>query len=540
MYAQKTVGLLTYDDTAFQPGYNLMFPHNQSSVYLLDNCGRVVNSWEQPSDRRPGNSVELMENGDIIFASRPADFSADRIWAGGGGMYVARHTWDNIPVWEYALNDSMNRLHHDIVVMPNGNVLAIAWEVIEIAGMLQAGRDTAAIPTTELWPDWILELEPDGNGGANIVWEWHAWDHLIQDFDANGDNFGVVADHPERIDVNYYDSSPAIEDWHHSNAIDYNPTLDQIALSVPAFNEIWIIDHSTTTAEAAGTTGGNSGRGGDLLYRWGNPAAYQMGDSTTQQLFFQHDVQWIDDHLDSTVADFGKIGVFNNRVGSDFSTVNIINQPWDASTSSYTMSSGVFLPTGFDWTYSTTPPQDMWSTGLSGLQRLPNGNTLILIGRFGRAIEITPNENIVWEYKQPLVQGNAASQGDTLNVNQNLTFRMDRYMPDYPAFANRTLVSGDYLEVNPDTTICTLPVVAADDVVERAVTMYPNPTTGWLSLQRETGRPATVEVYDVVGHRVRQAEISGLNPKIDLRGLQRGIYFVRLDQTSVGKVMVSE
>lgn len=59
------------------------------------------------------------------------------------------------------------------------------------------------------------------------------------------------------------------------NGIDYNPVLDQIALSTHNLNEWYIIDHSTTTAEAATSSGGNSGKGGDLLYRWGNPAAYQ-------------------------------------------------------------------------------------------------------------------------------------------------------------------------------------------------------------------------------------------------------------------------
>ena len=54
-FAQNTVGLLSYDpDKAFD-GYNLMFPHNQPNVYLLDNCGEIVHVWEDSADFRPVN-----------------------------------------------------------------------------------------------------------------------------------------------------------------------------------------------------------------------------------------------------------------------------------------------------------------------------------------------------------------------------------------------------------------------------------------------------------------------------------------------------
>src|SRR5690606_15913622 len=105
------------------------------------------------------------------------------------------------------------------------------------------------------------------------------------------------------------------------NAIDYNPQLDQIMISTREFSELWIIDHSTTTAEAAGHTGGRSGKGGDILYRYGNPAAYNRGTRADQKFFYQHDAQWIEPGLPGA----GNILVFNNgwnRVdGSSFSSV---------------------------------------------------------------------------------------------------------------------------------------------------------------------------------------------------------------------------
>jgi hypothetical protein len=81
------------------------------------------------------------------------------------------------------------------------------------------------------------------------------------------------------------------------NSVSYNAKLDQILISVRSFNEFWIIDHSVTTKEAAGHTGGRSGKGGDLLYRWGNPSAYRAGKTSDQKLFAQHDAHWIPEGL---------------------------------------------------------------------------------------------------------------------------------------------------------------------------------------------------------------------------------------------------
>ncbi len=151
----------------------------------------------------------------------------------------------------------------------------VAWEYKSAEEAIAAGRDPRLLTQGALWPDTLIEVEPVGSGGAKIVWEWRAWDHLIQDFDPSRDTFGDVAGNPQLIDLNFARDGAA--DWMHLNGIDYHPELDQIVVGSPFLNEIWIIDHSTTTAEAAGHTGGRSGRGGDLLYRHGNPQAYRAG-----------------------------------------------------------------------------------------------------------------------------------------------------------------------------------------------------------------------------------------------------------------------
>ena len=120
--------------------------------------------------------------------------------------------------------------------------------------MLQPGGDG------NIEPDGVVEIQPIYPNGGQIVWQWHVWDHLVQNYDSTKNNYGTPAAHPELIDPNaaYPKAIPAF--WNHMNSIEYNADLDQIMLSVRGQSEFWIIDHSTTTAQAAGHTGGRTAK----------------------------------------------------------------------------------------------------------------------------------------------------------------------------------------------------------------------------------------------------------------------------------------
>src|SRR5207302_100486 len=65
-----------------------------------------------------------------------------------------------------------------------------------------AGRKPGTV-RGQFLPDCILEIKPTGKTTGEIVWEWHVWDHLIQDIDKTKPNYGEIAEHPELIDINY-------------------------------------------------------------------------------------------------------------------------------------------------------------------------------------------------------------------------------------------------------------------------------------------------------------------------------------------------
>ncbi len=365
-------------------GYTLFNPNGSNTTYLIDMDGNTVHTWL--NSRSGGYSVYLLENGNLL---RPAKAAGAQLQGGGSAGLVQEIDWDGNVVWEFEYSGSKYLTHHDIEPMPNGNILLIAWEVKTGAEAAAAGRNQ----NSEFWPGHIIEVEPSGSSGGNIVWAWHSWDHLIQDYDSSKANYGIVANHPELLDINFTSggSGPRqSNEFLHLNGISYNPVLDQVVISSHFTDEFYVIDHSTTTEEAAGHTGGNSGKGGDILYRWGNPQNYRASGSKYFDVL--HCSVWIPYDLPGG----GNIMAFNNGEGQHSSTIVEIKPPVDGNgTFSYT-SGSAYNPSEPEWSY--TEGTGFYSNHLGSCQRLPNGNTLIAESTEGYLFEVSESGSKVWVY----------------------------------------------------------------------------------------------------------------------------------------------
>jgi hypothetical protein len=373
-------------------GQILFAPMDSTTTYLIDRNGTVNHTW--PSAYLPGEGVWWMGDGTILRTIKD-DLSGH----GGTGGGIQEIQWDGTLLWDYRCNTNGNLSHHDAKSLPNGDVLLIVWETKTRDEAIAVGRNPDHLLGDTFIPDKIIEVKPTGPTRGTVVWEWHVWDHLIQDYDSSKANYGVVGDHPELVDINY-GSLAWVTDWMHTNSVDYNQSFDQIMISVHNFNEIWVIDHSTTSEEAAGHTGGRSGKGGDLLYRWGNPLAYQRGASSDQKLFFQHDATWIK----SGCPGAGGILIFNNgfnRPDGYYSTVDEITPPVNNDGEYYLAPGAAYGPPTETWTYIANPPTSFYSSFLSGAQRISNGDTLICNGEHGKFFEVTPQGDTIWEYTNP-------------------------------------------------------------------------------------------------------------------------------------------
>ncbi|MFO0970606.1 MAG: aryl-sulfate sulfotransferase [Gemmataceae bacterium] len=465
------------DARAFK-GYTLIAPLTSKKTHLIDMEGRIVHTWD--SDCTPALVPYLLDNGNLL---RPGT-TKESIRSPGMGGRVQEFTWDGKLVWDFTFTGKNQHPHHDITLLPNGNILMIISDRKTAPEAAVAGRRLDLVREV-LNADAIIEVKKTGPTSGEIVWEWHSWDHLVQDHDKKKANFDKISLRPERIDVNYAsgvfgaggkklskdtleklrglgyiggaDSKPdpktpeknlpinLFSDWTHFNCVAYNAELDQIMISVHAFSEIWVIDHSTTSAEAAGSKGGKYGKGGDLLYRWGNPNAYRAGTNADRRLFHQHNAHWIPKGMPGA----GSVLIFNNgfrRGDGAYSTVEEISLPMNKS-GSYDRTPGApYGPDTSAWSYAAPKKSDFYSAFISGAERLPNGNTLICSGMDGTVFEVTRDKEMVWKFVSPTKSAFDLVAGLFGGFQSKGLFRSYRYGVDHPAFKGRSLTPGKKIE----------------------------------------------------------------------------------------------
>ena len=434
-------------------GYTLFSPlPNQNSsgifnTFLIDNNKNVINQWSH--DCKPVTISYLLPDSSIVIPCTQDEVDG----LGGNGLAggrILKLSWEGEVLWDDIFAENNFQPHHDIEPLPNGNILFITYERKTLAEALLLGRENI---NNEIWPSYIIELEQIGVDSSQIVWEWHLWDHTVQNINPELSNYGSIEDNPGKLNINLGSlggGGGASGDWIHLNSIDYNESLDLIAISSRKMNEFYFIDHSTTTQEAASNSGGNFNVGGNFVYRWGNPQNYNRGTQLDQILISQHSVNWIDESFPGG----GDIILYNNRIAEEGSEILQINVPVDDF--HYEIDQiQAHEPNIPHWTYGDG---NFFSPIQSGAFRLQNGNTLISIGDRAEFFEIDSNGNIIWEYEF------SGPSGQTFNGK---IARAQKYHPSYFNIINQ----GD---LNSDEIIDILDVILALDIVLNQSSFHQN------------------------------------------------------------------
>lgn len=481
------------EDSAAFPGFTLVAPISSKRIHLLDMAGQEVHHWD--STEKSGESCYLTDRGTLLRCREVADHPTFQD-AGGFGGGIFEYGPKGELLWEFLWDNERGLQHHDIEELPNGNVLFVAWDRNTREDALAAGRDPELLEGAEWWSGAIYEVRPTRPVGGEIVWSWHSRDHLIQNYDRDLVGYGDPSAHPGRIDINgerdpeapdkkekakldaqmkatgYAGGDDPVDepaddavadadagdandpadpespvepeeseaekakkaedkarkdrvrdaDWTHFNAVAYNAELDQIVVSSRRFDEVWIIDHDCTEAEAAGPAG-------DLIYRFGNAFAYGMGQWSERRFLGQHNVQWIP----KGQLGEGNLIVFNN--GSRPRPWSSIVEWWaprDEHGRYVRLEGQPFGPSQYEWSYQAKDVESFHAPFISGVQRLPNGNTLLCDGPGGEVFEVTQEGKTVWEWKNDLEPHGIDPDAEQEERMRYALFRVTRYGADSP------------------------------------------------------------------------------------------------------------
>ncbi|MCB4799281.1 arylsulfotransferase family protein [Neotamlana laminarinivorans] len=355
------------DDSDYDTStYILVVDQTGQGADIIDHDGDILFSWD--FDDAIGNDASLLSDGSMIVCLKANDAA---ITFGGYGGKFQKINADQTTDWEVSYSTTTQTAHHDVEYLSNGNIIFPVWEELTASDAAEQGFSGSQ----DIYPEAIVEMNPLTQ---EIVWEWHATDHLIQDYDSTKLNYGSVEENPNKIDINY-NSSQDNGDIMHANGITVDEDNDIIYVTINNYSEVWVIDHSTTTAEAATSSGGNYNLGGDLIYRFGNPLTYDnIGDVTLNDVHYPN------------LLDTGNMLVFSNNIYDNQSAVfeYELNPP-------YQLVSGTNNEPELVWSFTDS---ELYSAGLGGAVRTPNGNTLIAEGRDGTVWEVSNNGEVLWKY----------------------------------------------------------------------------------------------------------------------------------------------
>ena len=382
-------------------GFTLFTPspptaYEETNTYLVNNDSEIIHQWSHPS--RCASTPYLMPDSTLYY---PCLITNNYMQIAAAGGRILKYSWDGEIIWDYTWSGMDFIQHHDIEPLPNGNLLILSNERKSMQDAIDRGRINIE---GEIWPDMIVEVRPEGLYGGTVVWKWHFWDHLVQNIDSTKINYGNIQENYGKLDINTAEiqgigpTGQYSGDWLHANSIHYNQIYDQIVISCRRTNEFYIIDHSTTTEEAAGSSGGNSGRGGDFLYRYGNPQNYGRGDSTNMVLTAQHSVNWIPEGY----LGENNILIFNNNFTPFVSNLDAtssvieITPPINLEYNYEINELEPFGPEEFTWYYNGDENFNFLSVIQGGAFRLSNGNTLVTTFGNPTIFEVNQEGQVEW------------------------------------------------------------------------------------------------------------------------------------------------
>lgn len=241
----------------------LYAPRYSEETVLLDAKGNEAHVWTSGA---PGvQSARLNADGSILRLAKvpsvPQTFASARIEGGR----LQRFSWDGRLLWDFPAATDDFIAYGDAITLPNGNVLTAVLEFKSREECEKAGRDPSLLTEQGMFVPGLMEFRPKDKHAGFIEWKWSLWDHLYQSRHPALANYQASGRKAGRADLGLLPNAKGPK-WLIPKEIDYLPGEDLILVNMAGSGELWVIDHGTTTAEAAGETDGRRNGVGSLAH----------------------------------------------------------------------------------------------------------------------------------------------------------------------------------------------------------------------------------------------------------------------------------
>ena len=384
-------GTTIYDPDRAWNGFTVLSPLQTQAVVVIDMNGTVVKRWDG-FNNSAGGPARVLPGGIVVAASGAnpprqeslelvqRNFAGDVLWRFAKGEEIK--TREGTTVWSA-------RQHHDWQreSLPAGYYSPEATPTVDSGNTLilaHTNRSQPNVADVLLEDDRIIEVSWNGD----VLWQWLAGDHI--------DELGFAPDARKVIkEAAAVNKGRGSFDWLHVNSATYvgpNKWFDQGDARFAPNNVIISSREASIIAII--------GRNGSIVWRMGPDFSASKELRAIRQIIGQHHAHIIPKGLPGA----GNLLVFDNGGSSGYGFASPIAPEGRGAFQRATSRVLEINPVTLElvWSYQNAR---FFSTNISGAQRLPNGNTLITAGAGGRMFEVTPKNEIVWEYMYPQFAG---------------------------------------------------------------------------------------------------------------------------------------
>ena len=403
VFALTSVTLLTYPSifptgtTIYDPekawsGYTVFGAPEKLGAVLIDMNGTAVRRW--PEVAAGPSPFRILPGGYLVGGTVSREHHQDAV-------ALVQVAWNGDIVWQFDRTELvedegqpptwMARQHHDW--QREGS--AVGYYAPDAAPLVDSGstlilahRDVTKPELTDklLEDDYLMEVTWEGE----VVWDWLATDHL--------DEFGFGDEARNTIHrFPGWREERGTADWLHINAASYvgpNRWYDAGDERFHPDNILWSSRNANIIAIISKATGA-------IVWKMGPDYRQSKALSELGQIIGQHHPHIIPEGLPGA----GNLLVFDNGGAAGYGASNPAAPTGRNSTIRIHSRVLELNPLTFEkvWEYSIEGQERImfFSQYVSSAQRLPNGNTLITEGAVGRLFEVTPENDIVWEYVSP-------------------------------------------------------------------------------------------------------------------------------------------